>query len=277
MKLKELRSRIGLTQKQLADEMDTTQQTIARWETGKTVLNVDQIRDLCVVLGCTADELLGWEAEPSEIRTSPFSSIGSEEPFGTLRIGMTCCEREYPIGMKARKSLLERLETLDPINASNKSAWLETSSLDNKLLLINLRYLRKLRLLSDDVEEMPDFENPEIYRALDDFPRSTATGQARKKCEELVALLGGEDEANRLVAQVRVTYDDGSDDWSHLSEETASEWFGVSMALPHLEQTCFVQIDEDGAYDSSFANLDRVAVIEIPADRFLRLIADDGS
>ena len=274
MKLKEIRSRIGLTQKQLADQMDTTQQTIARWETGKTVLNVDQIRDLCVVLGCTADELLGWEAEPDEMRTSPFSSVGSEEPFGALHMKMAFGDRLYPVGDEARQSLLSQMDDFDPINGGQTLGWLHTWSLDNKLLLINPAYLRRFRLISDEVEAMPSFENPEVYRALQDWPNITATGRMRKRCEDLAANVGGDEGVLRLVAQVRVTYDDGSDDWSHLSEETASEWFGVIMALADIDEGCFVQIDEDGQHVAAFANLDRVAMIEIPADLYFRLISD---
>lgn len=274
MKLKELRSGIGLTQKQLAEQMDTTQQTIARWETGKSILNVDQIRDLCVVLECTANELLGWETGAEGPLSSPFASVDSEVPYGSLHIKTSCATRQYPIGREARKALLTQIEASEPLSAANKIAWLQTWSLNNRLLLVNCAYLRSFQLISDDAEAMPSFEHPEVYRALEDWPITMATGKTQDRCNALAVSLGGDEEVHRLVSQVRVTYEDGSEDWCFLSDETATTWFEVLMALPNVSQNSFVQIDEEGPEVAAFANLGRVAVIEIPADRYLRLISD---
>ncbi|WP_170592117.1 helix-turn-helix transcriptional regulator [Ruegeria arenilitoris] len=271
MKLKELRSRINLTQKQLAEKMQTTQQTVARWESGKTVLNVDQIRDLCLVLQCTADELLGWETDPSDISASPFSAVRSELPFGTLQIKTTSLEREYPIGEEARKSLLSQMDAFDPTSDGNPSAWLHTWTLNNKLLLINPAYLATFRLISDDVEAMPEFENVEVYRALEDWPDVAVTGKTRQACDEVAAKLGSEEEVFRLVSETCVTYSDGTVNWYRLSDETATAWYSAIMALDNIGQKSFVQIDEVGNYDVMFANLGHVALVEIPANLFFRL------
>ncbi|TIQ46380.1 MAG: helix-turn-helix transcriptional regulator [Mesorhizobium sp.] len=42
--LRQLRTRLGMTQRDLAKQMSKTQQTVARWETGAALLNVDQGR-----------------------------------------------------------------------------------------------------------------------------------------------------------------------------------------------------------------------------------------
>ncbi|WP_294608290.1 helix-turn-helix transcriptional regulator [uncultured Roseovarius sp.] len=274
MKLKEFRSRIGLTQKQLAEQMNTTQQTVARWETGKTILNVDQIRDLCVVLECTADELLGWETGAEGLMSSPFSSVGSEGAYGTLHIKTTCGTREYPIGLNARKTLLSQAEATGPINANNSSDWLSTWSLNNRLLLINPSYLRGFQLISDDVEAMPSFEHPEVYRALENWPDIKAKGKTWEQCQNLVSRLEDEQAVSRLVSQVRITYEDGTDDWCLLSDETATTWFELGMASPSVGQNSFVKIDKEGGEVATFANLGRVVMIEIPTDLYLRLISD---
>lgn len=274
MKLKELRSRIGLTQKQLAEQMNTTQQTVARWETGKTILNVDQIRDLCIVLECTADQLLGWETGAEDLLSSPFSSVGSEVPYGTLHIRTTCGTREYPIGLDARKTLLSQADATGQIDASSKSVWLNTWSLNNRLLLINPTYLRGFRLISDDVEEMPSFEHPEVYRALEGWPNIKAEGKIWEQCKNLVSRMEDEEAVSRLVSEVRITYDDGTDDWCLLSDETATTWFELGMALPSVDQNSFVKIDEEGREVAAFANLARVVMIEVPTDLYLRLISD---
>ena len=61
MKLKEIRLRAGLTQEQLAESCNTTQNCISRWETGKVQPSIEVLRQLASVLRCTTDELLGVE------------------------------------------------------------------------------------------------------------------------------------------------------------------------------------------------------------------------
>jgi transcriptional regulator with XRE-family HTH domain len=47
-RLKQCRTEIGLTQQQLAAMLDTTQQTIARWESGKTAIPSAILNDLAM-------------------------------------------------------------------------------------------------------------------------------------------------------------------------------------------------------------------------------------
>lgn len=271
MKLKELRARIGMTQKQLAKEMETTQQTIARWETGKTLLNVDQVRNLSVILQCSAEDLLGWESEPGELPDSPFASMGREIPYGTLQVGMRYGNREYPVSEKARESLLKQTEALEPTGSGKEDAWLYAWTLNNKLLLINPEYLKRFKLLSDDVVAMPSFESPEVYRALEAWPVLEVTGKIKQHCDELAASLGSDDDVFHFTSEVRITYDDGSDEWCNLSDEMAMVWGNVVMMLDYVGQRSLLQIDEVGPHEAVFARSGRVAVIEIPFERFLRL------
>lgn len=57
----QLRSRSGLTQKQVADRLEMTVQTVSNWETGVRVprLTPKQTLVLCKVLECTLEELAG--------------------------------------------------------------------------------------------------------------------------------------------------------------------------------------------------------------------------
>lgn len=273
MKLKERRTQIGMTQKQLAEQMKTTQQTIARWESGKTTLNVEQIRELCLTLGCTAAQLMGRQGESAFHR---YSSVGTEPQFGTLNVHLTCGEREYPIGEDARTLLLRQIDDFASVNGGGELAWLNTWSLDNKLLLINSAHLKRFKLISDEDEEMPSYENPEVYKALEEWPSGTVTGVMREKCAELVARLGGDEAARRSVDSVRVTYEDGTDEWGLLSDDIATAWYGMATG-DSLEagRNYFVMIDEEIGSWASFVNLARVAAVEIPANRFFQIISDD--
>lgn len=56
-----LRSKCGLTQKQVADKLEMTVQTISNWETGvrSPRLTPKQTLVLCKALECTLEELAG--------------------------------------------------------------------------------------------------------------------------------------------------------------------------------------------------------------------------
>lgn len=63
IRLKELRIEKGLTQKQLAVALNTTDDSIFSWEKGRSQPPIETIRCLCVVLETSADYLLGLEDE----------------------------------------------------------------------------------------------------------------------------------------------------------------------------------------------------------------------
>ncbi len=58
-RIRALRIEKGWRQVDLAQMMNTSQQTIARYETEKLGLDVATILRLCEIFGCTADYLLG--------------------------------------------------------------------------------------------------------------------------------------------------------------------------------------------------------------------------
>jgi hypothetical protein len=183
-------------------------------------------------------------------------------------------DREYPVGEDARNSLVYQMDAFKPLSTGGASGWLFAWTLNNRMLLINPAYLMKIRLFSDDVEAMPSFENAEVYRALEDWPNISVTGMTRKICDEIASSLGGEEDVFRFVSEVCVTYSDGSIDWCNLSEETATEWYGAMMGASSLRQDSFIQIQEDGHDDVTFANLGRIALVEIPANLCFRLTSD---
>ncbi len=60
-RLREARKACGLTQKQLALAVNTTDDSIYSWEKGRRQPSVEQIRQLCKTLNVSADYLLGLE------------------------------------------------------------------------------------------------------------------------------------------------------------------------------------------------------------------------
>ncbi len=56
--LKQLRVENKLSQKELANKLDTTVKTISHWETGYSEPSIAQIVELCSVFDISTDELL---------------------------------------------------------------------------------------------------------------------------------------------------------------------------------------------------------------------------
>ena len=62
-RLKRLRKKAGLTQEKLAELLNISFKTIQRWEWGKNIPRVDDIKELAAALNVTEDELLNGVPE----------------------------------------------------------------------------------------------------------------------------------------------------------------------------------------------------------------------
>lgn len=61
LRIKEAREARGWTQEQLAIEMNTTQQTIQRWESGQTDPKASAIKEISRILGITVSFIMNTE------------------------------------------------------------------------------------------------------------------------------------------------------------------------------------------------------------------------
>lgn len=276
MNLKRYRKRLGFTQQDLAKELNTTQQTIARWENGKTAVNADQIRDLCLVLHCSAEELLGVRNADHARTSSRLPRLKDEFPYGTLRLELVHETREYPISLEARESIINQMANLDSLRGDNhERAWVYSWSLDNKIIWINPRYLRELTAISDDVEEMPKYEHPVVYQAIENWEIERPSGKLLEACEKYFEAVGGYEIATRTASCLRVTFDSGRDAWCYLSEISAAHLFGLDLGILTVSPTSFVQVEEDGSGLTRYINLDNVVMLEVPQNCYLGLIDND--
>ena len=66
-----------MTQEQLAQKIGTTQDTISLWELGKSKPDFDSIRQLCIIFGISADELLEIETENQRKQVKIFNSFNT--------------------------------------------------------------------------------------------------------------------------------------------------------------------------------------------------------
>lgn len=62
-RLKEIRVENELTQKQLAEILQTTDDSIYSWEKGRSQPSIETLRKICVALNVTADYLIGIKTD----------------------------------------------------------------------------------------------------------------------------------------------------------------------------------------------------------------------
>lgn len=65
MRLKELRKRKGISQQRLATDLNTTQNTISRYETGEREPGIDDLTKIADYFNVSVDYLLGRTDNPS--------------------------------------------------------------------------------------------------------------------------------------------------------------------------------------------------------------------
>lgn len=93
-KIYELRKAAGLSQEQLAEQLDVSRQSVSKWEAGQAVPEIDKIVALSQVFGVSIDSLLKPEEAPTlqtstgnntaTTPTSPAATVG----FCLLALGL---------------------------------------------------------------------------------------------------------------------------------------------------------------------------------------------
>jgi transcriptional regulator with XRE-family HTH domain len=279
VKIKTFRTQLGMTQRQLAERLQTTQQTVARWEGGKSEIPVPQLKELALILGRSVDEILGVESSPSTWRKTPFAIAENEVPYGTLKLVLSLTEIEYPVDEGARESVLRQLRNICPGEGrdNGKEPWLYFWTLDNKIVFVNLGCTKQVDLIGDDVESMPSYEHPEVYRALEelDDPRFEVGEELRSVCQRIVAEYGDQEKAMRVATHVRVVFLDGKEEWQYMDEEATLDYWLLELNPEEVRPQTFIRVESEGYYRDRFLNLTHVALVEVPTNRFHRLNAPE--
>lgn len=66
-KLKNIRLDAGYTQKQIADILGCSQPSYQQYENGKRKPGADLLYEICKILKCSADELLGLDGNGNDV------------------------------------------------------------------------------------------------------------------------------------------------------------------------------------------------------------------
>ncbi len=78
-RIRALREKKGITQRELADLLGVTDAAVSKWEHGKNFPDITLLERLSEVLECTVSELLGLEAGSEEEIVRSFTDLAAEE------------------------------------------------------------------------------------------------------------------------------------------------------------------------------------------------------
>ncbi|UKP01379.1 helix-turn-helix transcriptional regulator [Nostoc sp. UHCC 0870] len=128
-----LREQIGLTQLELAQLLDVTENTVANWEKGRGSLEwIDRVIKLCKIFRCTPDILVEYVPDNEPVETQPKTKkshleelrrlINTHEPSPSSH---NCLLDTEPAETQPKTGFLEDLRKLantqEPTSASNSS------------------------------------------------------------------------------------------------------------------------------------------------------------
>ena len=113
-KLKTLRASRGLSQEQLAAELNVSRQAVSKWECGDAAPDLDKLRAICAYFGVTTDHLI-WENEEdapkAAVPEKERASRGRNEVFSNVLLlvlllaGLTALWNSLRLGFASRAAL----------------------------------------------------------------------------------------------------------------------------------------------------------------------------
>jgi len=104
-KLKELRSSKGLTQKELADRLHVSFQTVSKWENGENEPDIATLKELASLFNCSVDYLIGSEgnSEPTPVEATKTIVVHQKELHVCAKCGKDIPEDELVAEDNVRK------------------------------------------------------------------------------------------------------------------------------------------------------------------------------
>lgn len=80
-----LRKRAGLSQEELAEKIDVSRQSVAKWENGDSLPDITKCRDLAALFKTTIDNLINYSFEDEEMTDSDTGE--GKYVFGIVKVG----------------------------------------------------------------------------------------------------------------------------------------------------------------------------------------------
>jgi transcriptional regulator with XRE-family HTH domain len=300
-RIKQLRQSRNLTQATLAEIIGTTQQTIQRWETGKTDISASALKDLAMILNYPIDEILGITEISRNLYSRAFANQSSEKKnqlivshYGgvELKIVGVADVSDYPIDEEAARLINRLLLPIDDPHEELSSffPWMYCETLNNYIVFSNLKALKFVHLYTDDCHQSPTYYNSEIYRTLTDCEFITSQDSS----SDLVKSLECSEKFANVIKDVINKYEEQEKDWDswHYFHYAKVYWLDGDIThhyidetfyrmLSNLQDACedryfypnahlkirFIQEEDEEGY-TNFLNLDHIGLIEVPAIKY---------
>lgn len=84
MNLKYFRKRNGLSQEELAEKIEVSRQSVAKWESGETLPDIVKCRELANLFGTTIDSLINYSFEEEKLVEN---ETDGKFVFGIVKVG----------------------------------------------------------------------------------------------------------------------------------------------------------------------------------------------
>ena len=84
MNLKYFRKKEGLSQEELAEKIEVSRQSVAKWESGETLPDIVKCRDLANLFGTTIDNLINYSFEEEKLVEN---ETDGKFVFGIVKVG----------------------------------------------------------------------------------------------------------------------------------------------------------------------------------------------
>lgn len=301
--LRQRRSSMRLSQAQLAEYLDVSQQTVARWESSGQI-PAKYIKDLAIVLGARAQDFLPRLSEsPSKssssnvlpLRPPDNEACTSEEEESKIPFGDVCFhfsgdpEGEatfFPVTWGTLNLIQQQLgdAAFDP---PQTAPWIQFEALNNKWVTVNTQQVDRISFVDDNVEAMSHYQHDEVYKAAADLLDNMPIAEELEKEEfpyskSLVEKATAFIEATAEQAYIElygltVQFASGHQMSQLLNSEVATlldlMFSGTGRFEPQARGFLQLNFRDDGQFEH--VRLDGVRLIEAALLRFLEACDED--
>jgi transcriptional regulator with XRE-family HTH domain len=172
-RLRELRESLKLTQEELAKSLNTTQQTIARWESGKSQPNISALKDLALIFGTSVDDLLEYSKSGKKMYSATYCLIQKDHDGFWGHVGIKIADNHFfcfPVTANVVNFLENSLT-----NINKDGEWILFPTVVNQYVAFQPENLTKVIFIDEAVDMFDDectFLYPyygyslELYRAF---------------------------------------------------------------------------------------------------------------
>ena len=138
-RIRELRSRAGMTLAKIAEYLGTTEATAQRYESGKGIKNIpyEVIEKYASIFGCTPQFIVGWEEEKnsSKVYTTNHTTIGKKIKQRRQELDWTLRDLADRMGYKNHSSIVRIENDEIDLPASKLEAFADVLGVDVGYLL----------------------------------------------------------------------------------------------------------------------------------------------